>query len=72
MLHAAWKLDTIDCSFEVQSTSIIDCDVAELTWEADRLASDGHGLVDSWNEVSDAKNIGRHGEAATVNEDVLE
>jgi len=49
----------------------INCAV-ELTWDADRLASDGHGLVDSWNEVSDAKNIGRHGEAATVNEDVLE
>ena len=43
-----------------------------LTCEADRLASDGHGLVDSWNEVSDAKNIGRQGDAATVNDDVLE
>jgi len=46
--------------------------VSELTWEAERLASDGQGLVESWNEVSEAKNIGRHGEAATVNEDVLE
>ena len=42
-----------------------------LTWEV-RLASDGHGLVDSWNEVSEEKNIGRHGGAATVYEEVLE
>ena len=42
------------------------------TWDAVRLASDGHGLVDNWNEVSDEKNIGRHGEAATVNDEVLE